>query len=440
MPVRHGKFAVLFVALMLSCVLPAVAADRGSLIVRVSPKDAYIYADGEPVYWSKGHYITLTAGQHKIDLYNYGYRPESRTVDITARKTTKIDVTMQAIPGAVSGPWGCITIEGPHGAAVLLNGKDPHDFFVGSVKEFDNERFWKKELIVPPGKQELTVAYADREPWTTTVDVQPNRRVDAFKGVRKTVAWTRGEQLKEVSRFNAGILNDHVAVEKVSGEFAASTSQVNCGDSAHLTWSSTGATSTEIDSKPVSATGNETVEPTQPTTYKFTARGPGGVYTSDATVNVNNAISASLQVTPSDVNIDNGGGGNSSRTATLTWSAPNATSVTVDPIGSVSDTGSREVPVNPGSSPGPINQNVTYTLHATNACGGDVTRTAVLHVMGNNGPAEASAAPPEQSQEAKAAPPELPHTASPLPWLALVGIFFLATAASLRLILKKLRA
>ena len=78
-------------------------------------------------------HVTLPAGEHKIDLYNYGYKPESRNVTIEAHKTTVIDVTMQAIPGTVSGPWGCITLEGATAAAVLLNGKDPADFLLGTA-------------------------------------------------------------------------------------------------------------------------------------------------------------------------------------------------------------------------------------------------------------------------------------------------------------------
>ncbi len=64
--------------------------------------------------------------------------------------------------------------------------------------------------------------------------------VDAYKGVRKTVAWPRGEQMQSLPRFKAGIASAEVAVEKVTGQFSASTAQVNCGDSAHLTWSSDG--------------------------------------------------------------------------------------------------------------------------------------------------------------------------------------------------------
>ena len=101
------------VALLLVCVQP-VMAQRGKLIVHVNPREAYIYADGKPVVEARGHYVALTAGEHKIDLYNYGYKPESRNVTIEAHKTTVIDVTMQAIPGTVSGPWGCITLEGAH--------------------------------------------------------------------------------------------------------------------------------------------------------------------------------------------------------------------------------------------------------------------------------------------------------------------------------------
>ena len=435
--------SVSVVALLLVCLQPVSASDRGSLIVRVSPKETYIYADGKPVYEAKGHYVTLEPGEHKIDLYNYGYRHETRTVAIAAHQTTVINVTMQAIPGAISGPWGCITIEGPHGAAVLLNGKDPESSFVGNIKEFDNDHLWKKELIVPPGKQELTVAYTDRDPWTTTVDVEPNKRVvvDAFKGVRKTVPWSRGEQLKEMSRFQGGVLNDHVAVEKVGGQFAASTGQVNCGDSAHLTWSSTGATKTEINGAPVSATGDETVQPKQNSTYKFTAVGPGGTYTSDATVNVNSDINASLNVSPANVSVNAGQGDPAAKTATLTWSAPNATSVTVDPIGSVGESGSREVPINPSSSSGPIDQTVTYTLTATNACGGSQTRTAMLHITGSGPVQSAANEPPAQPQVVEnSSSKQLPHTASPLPLIGLVGGLLLGVAASLRLVLKKLSA
>jgi uncharacterized Zn-binding protein involved in type VI secretion len=436
------------VALLLIGLQPIQAKSHyGYLRVNVSPRQAYIYADGIPYVESNGHYIILTPGEHKIDLYNYGYRPESRNVTIVAGKLWIMGVTMEAIPGTVTGPWGCITLEGAPRAAVLLNGKDPAQFFVGHGDEFDNELGWHQELIVPPGKHELTVAYAHDDPWSTTVEVQANKRVvvDAYKGVRKTVDWPRGEQMKELPPFHAGTASSQVVVGKVTGVFAASSGQISCGDSAHLTWSSSGATRVELNGQPVSASGDETVQPKQATTYEFTARGPGGVYTSDATVNVNTDIPASLSVNPANVNYQkNGHGANPQSTATVTWAAPNATSVTLDPIGAVGASGSREVSVTPSStSPGPIDQTVTYTLHASNACGGSETRTATLHITGSNGVLQGAVNPSTESTEVAqaevaqaAAPQKLPHTAGRMPWLGLIGILLLVGAASFRVILK----
>ena len=39
------------------------------------------------------------------------------------------------------------------------------------------------------------------------------------------------------------------------------------------------------------------------------------------------------------------------------------------------------------SGTGPINRDVTYTMSAANACGGTVTRTATLHMVGSIDPA-----------------------------------------------------
>lgn len=441
MGIRKVSFLVSIVALLLVGTQPATAkGDKGNLVIHTHPRQAYIYADGVPYVESKGHYIMLSPGEHKIDIYNYGYRPESRKVTIVAGKTWVMDVTMQKLPGQVSGPWGCITIEGAPHAAVLLNGKDPSAFFVGHGDEFDNELIWHQELIVPPGRQELTLEYGPGDPWTTTVDVEANKRVvvDAYKGVRKTVSWSRGEQMKELPQFQAGIASAQVVVEKVAGSFSANSSPINCGDSANLTWSSKGASKVTLNGEPVSSNGQQTVRPNTDTTYKLTVAGPGGVYTSDATVKVNNTIDASLNVTPSEVNYQ---GSSQPRNANVTWSAANASSVTLDPIGQVAENGSREVSITPTSNAaGAIDQNVTYTLHATNACGGSETRTASLHLTGEPQPAVAngSAAPPTElaAYHPPAKPAELPHTASRLPLMGLIGILFLAAAASLRVILK----
>jgi outer membrane protein OmpA-like peptidoglycan-associated protein len=362
-------------------------AQSGKLVVHVNPREAYIYADGKPVAEARGHHISLPAGDHKIDLYNYGYKAETRNVTITAHKTTVIDVTMQAVPGTVSGPWGCITLEGAPRAAVLMNGKEAAVFFVGHGDEFNNEFVWKQELVVPAGKHELTVAAANKDAWTVSVDVAANKRVvvDAYKGVRKTVDWKRGDELKSLPRFKAGTASAEVAIQKVTGQFAAAPAQINCGESAKLTWSSDGAPQTMLNDAAVAASGDQTVQPKQTTDYKFTAAGPGGVYTSDANVNVNTAIPASLSVSPAEIRYHKiGDKVDQTGTATVTWSAGNADSIAVDPFGTVGASGNRDVPITPTkTSVGPIDETVTYSLRATNACGGSETRTATLHITGS---------------------------------------------------------
>ena len=218
-----------------------------------------------------------------------------------------------------------------------------------------------------------------------------------------------------------------------------------------VTWSIFASGSTSPFSGCLARFKSSCSSPAQLAYCSIKAVGPGGTYTSDAAVNVNTDITASLNVTPADVNLQNTGqGSGTARTAMVSWSAPNATSVTVDPIGSVGASGSQEVPVKPsGTATGPIDQTVTYTLHATNACGGDQTRTATLHITGSTAPPEAAAneppapqaEPPAKPTEiAQAAPAELPHTASPLPLVALIGSLFLMAAAGLRMILKMMSA
>ena len=371
-------------ALLLFSVQPLMA-QSGKLVVRVVPREAYIFADGIPVVDANHHFVVLDAGEHKIDLYNYGYKPASRNVTIEAGKTIVLEVTMEPIPGTVSGPWGCITLEGADRAAVLLNGKDPA-FLVGHGDEFNNEWVWKQELIVPPGKYELTLMYDEQDAWSTNVDVPANQRVvvDAYNGVRKTVAWNRGAQ--SLPRFKAGTASAQAAIQKVTGQFSAGPTQINCGDSARLTWSSEGAVKNEISGVgPVGASGDQTVQPKQTTGYKFTATGPGGVYTSDATVNVNSGIQASLNVSPAEVRYHKiGEKVDQQGSATVTWSAGNADTISLDPFGSVATSGNRTITVTPTKTAlGAIDETVTYTLHASNACGGAETRTAALHIVGS---------------------------------------------------------
>jgi outer membrane protein OmpA-like peptidoglycan-associated protein len=107
--------------------------------------------------------------------------------------------------------------------------------------------------------------------------------------------------------------------------------------------------------------------------------------TSAATVNVNNAIQSSLGLAPAEVHykkigdkvvVDDG--------TALNWTASNASTVSVDAFGNVSPSGSRNLQITPKKTDlGTVDETVTYTLNATNVCGGADTKTATLHIVGS---------------------------------------------------------
>jgi outer membrane protein OmpA-like peptidoglycan-associated protein len=385
-PNRLFRLTIL-VLLVLAGSLPCLA-QQGKLVIHVTPEQAYVFVDGRAISEaSKHHSLALNAGEHKIDLANYGYTPASRTVTISAGKTTNLDVTLTSAGDTVSGPFGAMTIEGPPRDAVLLNGKTP-DFFVGHIDEFNHNWWWHQELIVPPGTYQLTVLHEDKEVWSGPVNVPVNQRVvvDIPKGVRKTVAWPRGKALGAIPRFTIGSATSTVAVAKPTAQLSATTAQLNCGDPSQLKWTSADAPSVEISSiGTVAASGERAIQPKQTTTYNLTATGPGGTATSSTSVNVNDAIQANLGLSPSEIRYKRVGDKvvEESNTA-LNWTATNASTVSIDPLGPVNTSGTRTLPVTPRKTdPGAVDETVTYTLTASNDCGGTETRTATLHIVGS---------------------------------------------------------
>jgi outer membrane protein OmpA-like peptidoglycan-associated protein len=363
-------------------------AEDGQLNIRVTPKQAYVFVDGYGVSEASRYpYLHVSAGEHKVDLRNYGYMTATRTVTITAGRTTKLDVTLTPVLATVNGPFGAMTIEGAGYDAVLLNGKTP-DFFVGHGDEFDHDWWWKQELVVPAGTYQVTILQGDKERWTGSVNVPANQRVvvDIPKGVRKTVAWPRGEKLASVPRFDAGVASTTAAVAKPTAGLSITALQINCGDSSQLKWTSTDAPQVVIAPMgPVPVSGEQAVQPKQTTTYQIAATGPGGTATSNATVNVNTAVQAKLELAPAEVRYKRVGDkileeGNTA----LNWTAANASTVSIDSLGAVGQNGSHPLQIAPRrTDPGPVDETVTYTLNATNECGGASTQTATLHIIGS---------------------------------------------------------
>ena len=366
--------------------VPAFAQD-GKLKIKVSPKQAYVFVDGNATR-PGGHTLKLPAGKHSIGIYNYGYTPQTQDVDITAGKTTDLNVSLQKNGGDVSGPFGDIQLKGDRKAAVLLNGKTPA-YFVGHVDEFDWNWLWHQRLLVKPGTYQIDVTRNGQTVWSGPVTVEAGKQVTVqlnSGGKESTKNWKQGNTLGPQPRFKAGFASSTVAIAPVSGNFSASPTQINCGDSSTLTWSSTDAVDVNISEVgPVQASGTQTVSPKKTTTYDYTATGPGGTVSNSQTINVNIQPTATLTLNPTEVRYHKiGDKVKEDGTSTLSWTSSNASSVSIDPIGNVQTNGSQQVTAQPKQqNVGPVDENQTYTMTATNVCGGTATQTANLHITGS---------------------------------------------------------
>jgi outer membrane protein OmpA-like peptidoglycan-associated protein len=368
--------------------LPLVAQD-GKLKVNAHPPEAYVFVDGQAMGQAY-HKLELGAGNHHIDVVNYGYKPLSQDVSVAEGKTTTIEATLEPVSEPVSGPWGSITIEKAQRDAIFLNGKSAA-FFVGHGDEFNHDLGRKQELVVPPGTHQLMVVRQGKEIWSGAVVVPADQRVvvDIPGGVRKTVPWSRGEHLSPSPRFKAGIASATVAVAKPTAQLSSQAPQVNCGDSTQLKWTTTDVGEVAITQVGnVNASGEKTVEPKQATTYELKAVGPGGTATASTTVTVNSAVQAELALSPAEVQYKRVGDKIVAQpSSALNWSASNASAVSIDPFGTVDPSGNKPLQVTPKKTdPGPIDETVTYTLTASNSCGGTETKTATLHITGDIAP------------------------------------------------------
>jgi OmpA family len=257
---------------------------------------------------------------------------------------------------------------------------------VGHADEFDHEFLTgQEELLVHPGTYAMTLERGGNTLWSGDVTVQADTTtVVTVPGGQQTQEKWMG-QAGSVPMWKVGVKSARIAVEPVTGQFSAEPAAINCGDSSKLNWSSTGAVEAEVNGNQVAATGSESVEPKATTTYHYTATGPGGKATGEATVTVNNPISASLEVTPQEVRYRSVGGKVVEQgSATVNWTTSGAETVELEPFGTVQGSGSRVVTPTPKqTTTGPVDETETYTLKATNACGVTQTRTASLHVTGS---------------------------------------------------------
>jgi len=375
---------VLSLALLLLGAAPLLA-KCAHLKLHVTPKEAYVFVDGMPLGPGSG-VIWADPGEHTLSVYNYGFKPYSSKFTAEGGKTTTLSVALEAMAGTVPGPWGRIELKGPVGGAVLLNGTTP-DFLVADVGETAGGN---RRLVVPPGDYQLTVlGCCSGTLFSGPVTVAENQSTVvplANPSGKTTADFSAGKSLGSLPRFQEVGAAVTVAVFKPTAQISSASSTIECGASTQLSWSTTDAPLVEISGVgTVPASGQQSVQPTQNTDYKLTATGPGGVTTADIPVNVNSNIQSTLNVEPAEVRYHKVGDHVEEQgSATLTWSAPAASSASLDPFGSVSPSGSRTVqPAPTNTQAGPVDETVTYTLRNSNACGGSGTKTASLHIVGS---------------------------------------------------------
>jgi len=369
----------------------AFAQDMATVKVRVGPSEAYIFVDGQP-FAHRSQTITLTAGEHTIGVYNYGFVPQVQTVRLEPGKNPEIVARLEKVPGSVTGPWGRIQIEGNANdkAAVFLNEMKP-DYFVGYVDEMNNEKIATQKLVVPVGTYQLFIVNPkETQPvFSQQIEVKNNQRVVVHVDSNTTSYhdWDKAGHKKELRRFHTGVNSASIAVAPVTGNFRANKIDIKCGETVTLSWNSTEAAEVGIAASPmteVPANGQRVDSPTQTTTYTFQAKGPGGIVTQSATVHVDPTVQTALTANPAEVRyrkIDDkvilpG-------TSTLAWSADNAQAAAIHPLGTVATNGEQAVPAQPKqTSVGPVDEMAVYVLTATNNCGGLDKSLAAVHITG----------------------------------------------------------
>ena len=397
MQTRSCLLAISLVAavfLLASAVFAQSSMENGKLKIHVSPKQAYVFVDGKAIR-DGSQTMDLAAGSHRVAVYNYGYVPQAQQVHVGAGETTRLSVALQSIGDKVSGPFADIEFKGDPRAAVLVNGSSPK-YFVGHVDEFNWDWIWHQRLLVKPGTYDVTITRNGDTIWSSPVTTKAGEKTIVYLndgGKTETKPWKVGLSLPPQPRFHAGIASATIPLASVSARLSTDNRNLTCGQPTKLQWSTRDAVDTSISGiGEVPEKGDRTVTPNGPSTYVLTAKGPGGVSTQTVTVAVKTQPSASLSISQPGIQFHKVGDHIVQQdSATLHWSVSNASSAKLEPLNTDAMSGSRTITITPKqTADGPVNENLTYTLTATNACGGTVTKTATLHISGSIEPPPAT--------------------------------------------------
>jgi len=389
---RFTSVVILLAALALGAT--ASFAQDGKLKIKVTPKRAYVFVDGNAVR-DGSQSISLPAGKHTVAVVSYGYKISTQDVDITSGKTTDLKVVLDAVGGPVNGPFGQILFEGGDGhSAVLLNGTTP-PYFATHVAGANHDWWWHKQLLVPPGTYHVTVTRNGKDSWTGDVNVAANRKtiVNLNKNTQTPKDKKSLAKLSNVPRFTGGWISQREAIAQATGSFSSSTANINCGQSTNLSWQTAETVDANISGVgKVPLSGSQSVSPHQTTTYDFNSSGPGGTVKGTATVNVNTKVDESLSASQTELHYRKIGDKVVTQdSTTLTWQGTNADAATLTPGGTVAVSGNQTVQAEPsdtsqvpdGAPARTVDETKNYTLNETNVCGGSATQTVGLHFTGS---------------------------------------------------------
>jgi hypothetical protein len=147
------------------------------------------------------------------------------------------------------------------------------------------------------------------------------------------------------------VLTPEPVYPPVINSFSANKSSIDAGGTAILTWTTTNASNVTISPGvgTVAASGSTTVTPASTTTYTLVANGKSGnPVSSTATITVIPRIPPTISVSQATIK--------SGQSTSLSWDAPGAVQVSINDVGNVGITGTRQV------SP---DKTTTYTITST---------------------------------------------------------------------------
>jgi hypothetical protein len=102
-------------------------------------------------------------------------------------------------------------------------------------------------------------------------------------------------------------------------------------------------------------------------------------------VEVNTVVQSTLDASPTEVRYRRiGDKVIQQESTTLNWSSSNSDAASLSPLGSVEGSGTKAISLAPTqTTDGPVDEEVKYTLTATNVCGGSDTKTVSVRVKGS---------------------------------------------------------